>query len=497
MSRFGGLRAATVLVSGSAKAAGSHPLVIIAAVVSAGILMSTLWGRATIWQNLSVSIGGALLPLTGASFLVAAWTVSREIRYGYEEQLDSLPHGRAVRDAGLFGAVVGPLAWAVILVTATLAVAAMSTPAGVMVWPEVLTALMTIPIAWTAGILIRGRMRAAPAVALLGYGVLQLLGSPDVAVGGPEGSGGPDLSRLLLWMPPSAFDSPFEILLRPSWHRLLFLITILTLILAALLVRGPQLVRLVTIGGTLVVAALLAVLVVDFLPSPTWAVTTEARPRVDWAVLDAEQACVTMSRATHCTYPDFESWGKEWEEVVAEAQQVWPVPTPEIAQRPATLLGQSRKTNQVTADFNWDGAMGASGLNGYALAVRLGEMSVGLPGSSPTRCDGRGQARGVFPYWLAALATVDGRRILSDLQGLPIVISLGDIPLGGAIAGPETVALALALASEGQETVTSVLTEHWNELMKPETSLADLAAWFDLQVADIRPARGGRIPRCQ
>lgn len=497
MSPNRGARAARTLIATSARTAGTDPLIIIATVVSTVILGFSLWGRATVWQSLSVSVGGALLPLVGASFLVATWTVSREVRYGYEEQLDSLTHGRPVRNAEVLGAAIGPLAWGIILVIATGLVARLSKPAGTIVWAELVAALLAIPIAWSAGMLFRGRLRAAPTVALLAYATVQLLGSPDVAVGSPEGSVGTDLSRLLLWQPPSAFDSPFDALMRPSAPRVLFMLATLVLITVLLLVRNPLSIRLLAVGGTSIVVVLMAMQTIGFRPSQVWASTTEARPRVDWGVLDLDQVCFTTVRATHCTYPGFEAWVGEWDAAVADVQQVWPLPAPRVIQRPEILWGQPPEANSATTDFRWDGAIGGSGSSAFALAVRLGETAVGFPGTAPVSCDGRGQGRGVFPFWLAALSTSEGRRILTELQGLPLVTSLGDKSLGGAIVGSETIALALALTNAEKGEVKSVLNEHWEDLRSPETSISEVATWFGLHAPREVPDRESRLPVCR
>ncbi|MGH8870979.1 MAG: hypothetical protein ACRDWS_03285 [Acidimicrobiia bacterium] len=484
--------APAVLLEGKAVAlaAAKHPLTVAGFAISGWLLGRALINEATVWQFLAVSFAGWLLPLAGAAFLVACWTASTEIRYAYEEHLDSLPHGRTVRALGLLGGVVGPLAYAFILALAGVVAGLFLTPAGSLTWHELASGFLVVCIAWFAGIALgrSRRVRATPVLVLLIYATLQLLGSPDVEVGAPEVSGGSDLSRLLLWMPPSAFDTPFDVFLRPSGPRIFFLLSVALLTVVLVMTRSSRRIRPVSIASAgaaslLVVATALQVL--SFVPDQPWAVVGGSRPRVDWEKQTSVQECLTVSDRLYCPYPGFEPWVAEWHEVADGVSEVLTADLAVVAQRPqnSDFPRYSASPNGVATFFTWDRPGSSRPIHAFALASRIAHVSVGLPGGPHELCDARGQGRVALALWIAAASVDGGAEIVTAMesaQGSPAQIE-GDV-LGGAVFDSSTIALAQHLVTLDPQVVASVIEDRMSQLARPEVTLQELAALFGVNL---------------
>ncbi len=506
----GRLGAIAVLAWAEARSAAVHPVMLLGVGLSAWLLARHLLGGAAVWQVLSVGIGGFLLPLVAATFLVGAWSSSREIRYSYEEHFDSLAHGRTVRSLGILGGMIGPLAYVIGLVAAAVLVANSSSPAGEVLRGEIAVAPLAVGVAWAAGVAFRGakRLRATPIAVLVVYAALQLIGSPDFEIGSGESAPGADLSRLLLWMPPSAFDTPFDLLMRPSGERPWFLVAVLLLLIIVVAVRTSRRLRLlgmVSVAIAVAAAGMSADRVLSYTAQQPWAINTMVGPRVNWELLTASQDCSTGGSVDVCPYPGFEPWAEAWSEVILRVQEAFPSNVEAVIQRPqrSQFPGSDPGPNRVATLFEWDRPGSSRPVHSFALASRGGHTLVGLPSSPADSCNASGQGRSVFPLWLASVSVDGGDTLVADVQEAKMIPEIEGVPMGGAIVDPVAVGLAQELILLDESHVRNVFASNWDRLVDPQTSVDDVAAWFELTTAPTSQADPNdsipafdRIPQC-
>ena len=105
------LRSVGLLAGWEALALVRHPVLVGAAAMSAFLAVSSAVAGAVVWQTQAAMLGGHLLPLVVASFLVSTWRASRQRRYRTEEFLDSLPEVRSVRVISYIGAAAAPIGY--------------------------------------------------------------------------------------------------------------------------------------------------------------------------------------------------------------------------------------------------------------------------------------------------------------------------------------------------------------------------------------------------
>lgn len=132
--------------------------------------------------------------------------------------------------------------------------------------------------------------------------------------------------------------------------------------------------------------------------------------------------------------------------------------------------------------------------HGMALSVQVGAWAVGLPpaqsgASSP--CAATGQARSVVALWLAGQSTPGGATGLADIgrsSSPGAVVDFGDSanqPSWGVAYAKEDLTLALALLERPAADVGRVVLDHWDRLVDPSTTSAELVA-----LAGLAPGSG-------
>lgn len=465
-----------------------HPVIIAGVIVSAWLSVTTLFEGATVWQELSASAGGVLLPLVAAAYLVGNLTASREIHYRYEEHTDSLPYGRTIRTIGMMGGVLAPLAYGLLLIMLIFGSAAFFSPAGTMMWAEALTAPLAIAVGWLAGMVLRSgsRFLAAPVLGIIFYAALHMAADPDVTIGAPQGVGF-DYSRLLLWMHTSIFDSPMATLLRPSWHRVAFLSSVALFLVSFLLARSRERTTWSTILPILtsaLLAATIGVLTLSWEPDEPWARSGYfERPVVFFGDLEPLQECTTADGTSYCTYPGFAPWASHWMTAIAASRATaFPSQIKAVVQRPEheTFAASDPGPDGVVSFFQWDRPGTARPDHRFALISRVGQKMVGFPDATSSQCDARGQGRSVFPLWLAGALGSQERSILADLRSTRGPIwAAGQAPLGAAVVDEASVLLALHLTELPRADVEGMFQARWNDLTDPAVSIADVARWIE------------------
>lgn len=478
---------ALLLTSGAeACASAKHPLVLIGFATSIWFLLQGLVQGAVVWHMLSVSLGGYMLPLIASAFLLGSWTASTEIRYATEEYLDSLTHGRLIRTLALLGGAAGPLAYALVLVAVAHIAGLALAPAGRVLWGEIAAVFLAVAIAWVGGSVLgrAQRVRAAPVLLLIVYGALQLLGSPDVELGAPEVAQENDLGRLLLWMPSSAFDSPFDALMRPTWPRVWFLSSVVAMLVVVLVARSARRLKLPVLASGIVATVLVisgAHEVLSFVPEQPWVIADMSRPRVDWELVTSQQVCKSSGDVLYCAYPGFEPWIERWGAVVARVSTIQAPQLSEIAQRPqlSNFPGYYPSPHSATVFFAWDRPGTGRPIEAFAMASRIGHTMVGLPAGPYDACDAEGQGRSVFPLWIAAVSTDGGDALLAELdQARGLTRDIEGVPIGGALLDARSFSIARQLVDMDDASVRSVFAEHWTELLDPQLAVGSVAEWF-------------------
>lgn len=474
------LAASRYLAQVEATAAAKHPLLLLAFAGSVALVGWQYWlSGATVWQRTSVMSGYFVLPIAVASFWLAVWISSRDARNETLEFIDSLPAKGWVRSVEALGAGLVPTGYAVLVLVIALAVGATGNPAGTAIWAEIVAAPIIVALAWLGGLLLGGVKRArilAPLV-LLVVSFLELLASPDIELGASTSRGG-NVHQLLPWVPPSAFDSPVSLMLRPSGQHFLFLLALLCVLLSLLLVRTTRNERLGR--SARVVLVLFAVTTISL----AIAVSRSDGARVDWTSLTASQTCRELDGVLYCAYEGFEAWIDDWRETVLQVQDVMPIDIKRVVQRPenTTFAEDDVLADTPVTGFEWDNPWIGAQRNRLNLAVALGNSEIGLPSHRRDGiCSAISQGRSVFPLWLAGTAVEDGGEVIgSVINASGVVLAMNDRGLvGGAVVSREAGEVALEILENHSTTAVDVFDDRLPELSDSKLSLAAVAAWFN------------------
>lgn len=489
-----------------------HPLTWIGAVASLW-LMWTLGGDvAPILDRDSVFLAGGMLPLATATLLVSNYAILRQRRL--LETLDAYPSDANRRILGVQLGLIGPVLMAILLQTIGLVYLQVGGPIGTVNLWELAVGPLLIVVFGLGGVLL-GRWLPHPIVApvaLVGLAALQFMASPDAQIFSSAPTA--NVEWLAPWMMPSAFSPIEELTFRPSVLHFGYL-AVLALVLGilALEIRGRG--RL----APLVVCGLFAIAVVVV----SFNLSSEPTARFDWREAAANQVCSTADGIEYCAFEFYADWIPRWQETVASVNAVFPVTITKVMQRPPNIGWEDpvdlEAPGLVLANTHWD-RDGATPYHRLDLALMAAQSAVGLPTTTQTRsltdkeidsiveqnpdsdpeelrvqfesfppspesCSGFGQARTVVAVWMAASVLEDGPEALQN--ALTNYSTSESFRIGyqhfhnpSISIGRVDAELAQALLALSATGVRAGLESHWQEVIDPATTTAQLASWFGL-----------------
>lgn len=457
-----------------------HPLLVAGAVGSGMAAFGLLRPGAPVWPEESVLMGGALLPLVMVSFLVASWIAMRDRRLAIREWLDSLGRDPRAEILGHLSLTVAPMAWALLVYAGSLTYIAIGQPTGDIAWLELIGGLTAVALGWVLGVAC-GYVTTAgivPVLIVIGMAFVQLIASPDVALSTFDNPA-LEMSRLAPWNPPSAFDTPEDLALRPSAVHLGFLVAgVGAAVLSALGSRSERHDRyryLATAAWGVV--AFVAVILVRM-----------PEQRADWTVQVRDQTCRSIGGVEYCAFGTYQSWIPHWAATVAGPTELVPMRLARVVQRPTTVrIGDDPSRTDDGVAFTtteWDRPGTKNPTWQVLLATQSVFPSIGLPTSGDSvACTAVGQGRAAVALWAAAAGVEHGDNVLrSSINAGRGNLLLGDLPtIGNSVLGVEDARLALELVDLPTEQVSQTLEQHWASLAEPEITTGDVAAWFDLE----------------
>ncbi len=460
-----------------------HPFLVGGAVVSGFLAWSRLWGRAAVLPLESVWLAGAVLPVAGAGFLLAAWVGGRARRNRVRETVDALPHPRWVEPAAQLALVVVPLCWAGIVEVGGLVYAWTGAAVGSPRWSELIGGLLVVVTLWFGGVAL-GRAVASgvvPVLTLLVLTYLHLISSPDAQISDSDLKG-ISLSKLALWIPPSIFDTPEQVVLRPSGFHVGFLVSVAT-------AAGFLAVRRDLPAGWLgraekTVGASLGVLV---LVLGNLLVRQPETPRVDWSALIAAQPCRDIDGVEYCVFDMYQGWVDDWRDTLTAVGAVAPIDVTRVVQRPehTTVGGDIKVTGPgvVLTGTAWD-RPGGLPVNRFELAVSVGLTAVGMTVTGDgLECVAEDQGRSILPLWAAAVAVERGDTVLAGIVDRSGAGPFLDLDSGNTALGVRAAEVAIVLAERPTDQITARFEKHPTEIRDPATSVEAMAEWFGIDVA--------------
>lgn len=454
-----------------------HPIMIGGATTSTIIAFVSLRVSAPVWPDASVRLGTALLPLTACSFLLGSWQASRAVRQGTREWLDSLPHDVRSEVAAHVLLGVVPVSWALLISTAAVGFVLLGAAAGSVAAAEIMGGVAMVAAAWALGVLCGTKTAAGviPVLVLISAAFVQLVASPDVSLGAAV-ERGPDLGRLAIWMPASAFDTPIDLMTRPSAEHLVYVVA------AAMAAAVASLASVAPASFPLRVSALgtFGVVVLTAVP-----LVRAPSPRVDWSTLIADQQCTTLVGVEYCAFDLFEGWIPEWAETIADVSRVIDVRATRVVQRPSSIsVGDDPARGHhdtVFVSTEWDRRGANRPTRRFRLATEATYPTLGLP-TSNLPCSGVGQARAAVALWAAAASFNTGRDVLeSSLEESGDTLTVGGEPtIGPVVFGTPAARLAELMSGMDTEEVAQVVLARLPALNDAATTLQALAGWLGI-----------------
>jgi hypothetical protein len=473
-------------------------------------------GSAPVLQRDSIFVAKALLPLAFFALIESHLASTRDERTGAAGMLSVLPTPEGLRrwaraTAGTVEVLLGGLAAVAMLAWLATREAATGRPNVA----EIAAGVLLIALASLAGhgLARIGRSPAVPAVAVAGISLLTVMLAGD------------GRSRAAWWGPFVDFatrNDAVELAHRPAGAHLLYLAGLAALAVAALSGAVRRAVLPVVIGCCLVVGAGLAQ------QRPARALVQ--RRAMAWATsAPATQVCRNSRAVTACVFRGYEGWlGAVMDTGNAVLsrlpQAVEPVRIQQRLERlpqgtypPAVALAASERLSAaVPADVLSFGMSGLTDGTKTELRLALGAHAVGLPlrgdlpdspqlvpggpRPSPHYCDASDEARSVTAMWLALGSDEAARhhlRALVDIgSGSEQANRSYPILIGGAVVSRADAALALSL----DESSGRSLLDHWQAVMSPSMTRAELAAVLDVPVPEastIAPTIAGPAVPCR
>lgn len=430
---------------------------------------------ATLWAR-SVAVAGSCLPLAVAAVLLGNGAALRDRSSRTGETLDVPPIGR---DARMLGLVAG--SWlatllGIVVVVAGMTLSLLDEPAGSFLIPELLVGPPLIPLGQSLGVAL-GRWipnpLAAPLtlVVLAGLFLIKDLWPGERTI--------PAASPLLPWR--SAYTDWVQTEPRLPIVHIGYLIGLTALFAAAAARRWKSMAA----AGLLVIAMAVPLAGLDTAPKAVSAAV------VDWAE-QHPQTCEVHGTVEYCAIQGYEPWIDDSAQVVDRVQSLVPEPlrVMQIRQIPDGLASHN---DQDPAVAHVHGRLGRD----RDLVEQVLAPELGLPGTE-------GEAAAMnsalpacmasnLPVYVSGEARAVAYLVLTELAAPGSIdpVGFGGTYQHGQIeVSEEEAELALQISARPENDILGILHSSWEELNDPETTSADLAAWFDLpapQVGDGSP----------
>lgn len=487
------------------------------------------------WWSADVSIAACMLPAAGAVLIAAQLAAGRARRDSMERLYTSYPAPPALRIGAHLAAVVGPVALAAALSAAGVAfVSSHGTLGEPRLW--VLGAgLVLIVLAGAAGVALGSWVRH-PLAGILAVTVLGLI-EIDLVL---SFSDPVHLRSAIVWLFPWSYSGAVLSMLPgsgipfPPPAHLGELAGLIALAVAVALWRAlPR--RRAVAAVAVAALALTGLSVIAQSRSLSGSLPVLVRQAVQPA--GAEQ-CRTLHEVRYCYYPAFAALASQWavpvdgvldrvppparrgltvRQVNDNAFLIPPLQPPQsingmdgqttplqtrlwsfdngLQDNPGLIPGSS--TPPVYTDLGW-GTGSSLGGSQLTLAMSAAQWVTGLPttgrwisysgGTDLVSCVPAGQAREAIALWLAAGATRQTRSAWAQrpFSGLPDTevgrnwIATDQLAGPGELPGLTATAQGVALAGEmlrlPDRRVKAVIEAHWTTWLRPQATLAQLAA---------------------
>lgn len=297
-----------------------HPVFIAGALISLVQFGFLTWNRAPVLHRDAIHSIGGLLPLAAATLIVANLAIIRASRDGTEELYEGLPTPALMRT----GAHLMSLAWAVagalVVLGVMFAYLFLDDPVGTPRFAEVAAGPTTVVLFGAIGILL-GRWKkhiAIAPLAVVALGAIQIMLMQPVIGTEPISTRTPWLAP---WVPTSLTSGvPPELVIRPAGWHLVYLVGLVTMVVAGALLRHGARARLA--------AVLITGLVITGVGEAGQLRGPSAQERAKLIALlehpEDHQICRPRNGITYCAYPAYAPWIDRWARAVEGALE--PVP---------------------------------------------------------------------------------------------------------------------------------------------------------------------------
>jgi hypothetical protein len=437
---------------------------------------------ATLWAR-SATVAGSCLPLAVAALLLGNTAALRDRSSRTGETLDVPPIGWNARMLGLIaGCWLATLFGGVVLVVGMI-LSLMDDPAGSFLIPELLVGPLLIPLGQSLGVAL-GRWIPNPLTAPLV--LIVLAGLFLVKDFWPGERTIPAASPFLPWR--SAYTDWVQGEPRLPVVHIGYLIG-LTALFTAVAARSWK---------TMTAAGLLVVGMVVPLASLDTAGEAVSAAVLDWAD-EQPQTCEVLGTVEYCAIQGYEPWIDDWAQVVDRVQSLVPdtLGVEQIAQSPN---GLDSHNDQDPAVAHIDGRLGGD----RALVEQVLAPELGLPGTGGEAASMNSALpacmASILPVYVSGEARAVAYLVLTELA-VPGSIETGGFggtyQFGQIEVAEEEAELAGQISARPEDEILSILHPAWQELQNPETTSADLAAWFGLPAPTVGDGSMYESMRCE
>jgi hypothetical protein len=285
-----------------------HPIVLGGTVLSLGAFVMATWWTAPVLQRDDILTGVSLMPLAGSAFFVANLAVLRSRRHGTDELYQGLVATPSERTVAHLLSVAWVVAMAIAVVGAYLGYEVLEGAVGAPRVAELAVGPAIVALVGALGVAVARWWPSifAPAVTVVALAALQLFLQVQLM------SGQSVLTQprwLALWVPLSSISSVApELVIRPAWWHLLYLLGAGGLFAALAVIRAG--------GGRRVIAVMLVSLAVVGVSAAVQLRPPSAAQR---GVLlakvrhpDRYRVCEVRSGVRYCVFPGYRGWIDRW-----------------------------------------------------------------------------------------------------------------------------------------------------------------------------------------